>query len=179
MTCRQKIKGNTFEKLCCRLSSNWWGKSFLRVPGSGGWNKNVVTGDIFPVDENGDVDSTFPFSVECKDQECGKDDKDKKKVRKKWELHLLMIGKGPFMRWWGQCERDCPEGKHPLLIFKKNYSPVFVMMRTNVLHTPFESLRVDKEALQRSTYLVVPGFICFTWESFCLIFKPVLPIRES
>lgn len=178
MTCRQKIKGSKFESFCCRLFSSWWGKSFLRVPGSGGWNKNVVTGDIFPVNEDGDVDLTFPFSIECKDWEGRNRAKSKGKEGKSWELHLLMIGKGPFMGWWKQCSDDCPDGKHPLLVFKKNFSPVFVMMKSEMLSLPFESFTIDRVALQRSAYIFKDGFICFTWESFCLVFKPVLPVNQ-
>lgn len=161
-----RAKGHNFERVSCRLLANWWGKSFIRVPLSGGWNKNVVTGDAFPIDENGEVDTTFPFSVEDKCQEG-------------WELYHFLTGKGPFMRWFKQCERDCPKGKHALLIFKKNYSPVFAMIRSEVLSLPFESLRIDRTALQKSAYLFKAGLICFTWESFCLVFKPVTNLRDT
>lgn len=111
-----RTKGKGFENHCCKLFSTWWGGRFKRVPSSGGWDKTVVTGDIFAVRFDGQVDQSFIFSVESKKQE-------------KWQLrHLFELEDSPIMKWWQQCCNDCPDDKHPLLMFTKNYNPIFVMI---------------------------------------------------
>jgi len=114
-----KEKGREFESTCCRLMQGWWGTPFKRVPLSGGWDKQIITGDIFAVNKDG-VDKSFPFSVECKKQEG-------------WNLFQLLDDKGPILQWWKQCTDDCPPHKLPLLMFACNYRSVLVMVGNNLL----------------------------------------------
>lgn len=110
-----RSKGAGFERETAKLLTDWWGVDFHRVPASGGlhWkDDNRVSGDIVAP-----PDSDFPFSVECKKVEG-------------WNFEQIIKGTGLVTDWWSQCTRDADEfNKAPLLIFSKNRSPVFFMVR--------------------------------------------------
>ena len=109
-----KEKGSEFERRIARILSKWWGEEFHRTPGSGGlhWKKdNRVAGDIVAP-----MGSNFPFSIENKKWED-------------WEIIQLLKGTGDIENWWKQCEGDAIRvSKEPLLIFTKNYAPIYMMM---------------------------------------------------
>lgn len=112
-------KGAAFERQIAKSLSEWWGIKFHRTPLSGGlsWGAdNRVIGDIVAPMEGGD---DFPFTVECKKHEG-------------WDLDTLLKDTGPIKDWWKQAITDNKrlndESKHPLLLFSRNYSPVFYMM---------------------------------------------------
>lgn len=110
-----RAKGANFERDIAKFLSDWWGVDFRRTPASGGlhWaNDNRVSGDIVPP-----PNSDFPFSVECKKHEG-------------WNFEQVIKGTGDVTSWWKQCTTDADEfSKVPLLIFSKNRSPVFFMVR--------------------------------------------------
>ena len=86
-----RIKGNSYERDVADLFDSNWNEKFRRVPLSGGWAKEKVTGDIIPVDRSAD---NFPFSIECKNRKTVS-----------------------ILDWIGQTEEDCPSNKIPLLAF--------------------------------------------------------------
>lgn len=106
---KARRKGASFERDVAKLISRWWGKTFSRVPQSGG-NAGLkgmgIAGDLMT------DSSDFPFHCELKNV-------DKPVI----EQFLLAPKGGLLVNWIKQCKRDCPPGKIPLVIFKKNYSP--------------------------------------------------------
>jgi hypothetical protein len=114
-------KGAGFERQVAKLLSAWWGVEFHRTPQSGGlhWQKdNRVAGDIVaPVE----IAVIFPFSIECKKHED-------------WNFEQVIKGTGEIPSWWNQCVNDANNtGKIPLLIFTKNFSPIYYMA-LSVIH---------------------------------------------
>jgi len=110
-----KAKGSNFERKVAKLFSEWWGEEFHRTPGSGGlkWkDDNSVSGDIVPP-----KDSKFPFNIECKKHEG-------------WDFEQIIKGTGNVVKWWNQCTTDADVfSKVPLLVFSKNRSPIYFMLR--------------------------------------------------
>jgi len=110
---RAKQKGNKFELVVAKILTKWWGSQFRRTPQSGGsqlateWR---LAGDIATKDK------TWPFGVEAKNQED-------------WIVaHLFTSDKCKPWKWWDQAVRQCLEGDEPLLVFKRNNFPVWIMM---------------------------------------------------
>jgi len=111
---RGKAKGKGYERRVGEILGNWWqGKPFRSTPQSGGWDKQANDGDVVAY---GDLyipaGSDFPFSVECKRQEC-------------WSLEDLvnpnLVALCPILTWWDQCFNDaCRVCKLPLLVFSRN-----------------------------------------------------------
>lgn len=100
-----KSKGSAFELKIAKQLTDWWGEGdFHRTPGSGSlhWAEdNRVSGDIIPPQ-----DSTFNFSVECKDHSSTR-------------LDQLVTSSGEFPSFWQQCAGDAAAfNKVPMLIFK-------------------------------------------------------------
>lgn len=62
----------------------------------------------------------WPFSVEVKRQED-------------WSVRELFTGRpSPVWGWWRQCQKDAAKtGREPMLWFRKNRRPWFVIMRRN------------------------------------------------
>ena len=151
-------KGASFELHCCRLLTGWYGGEFKRVPMSGGWDKSVITGDIFRAAPNGGVDTKFPLSIECKCQE-------------KWEIEEVLRGVGKVFKWWKQCVDDCPRTKHPFLIFTRNGKQIYVMYRYT-FHVDFIEVH--------TTYptLYIPSGKIQLWPDFARSFLPKIPIKE-
>lgn len=102
-----KAKGSSFERQVAKKLTNWWGGDgdFHRTPASGAlhWKDDKrVSGDIVPPEN-----STFPFSVECKNY----DDV---------TLYQLITNTGKFPKFWSQCTSDAAEFKKvPMLVFKR------------------------------------------------------------
>ena len=124
-------KGRIFENAMCRELSVWlvpgdWEsvpviqlplrrRFVASVPLEGHWNGR---GDILH-----QPNISFPFCVECKNQEGWKLD-GKGRERKTW----------PPWKWWRQCceQAEDTDGLHPLLLFTRNRSPVYVLMKQGV-----------------------------------------------
>lgn len=116
-------KGARGEGQVCTLLKKWWGSDFARTPSSGGFKTKKFREDW---NAEGDIvtpDETFPFSVEVKWQE-------------EWSLdQLLTAPKNKIWSWWEQAKRETASDKLPLLVFKKNRNPWFVMMTENGIAT--------------------------------------------
>jgi len=116
-------KGARGEGQVCTLLKTWWGSDFARTPSSGGFKTKKFREDW---NAEGDIvtpDETFPFSVEVKWQE-------------EWSLdQLLTAPKTKIWDWWEQAKRETASDKLPLLVFKKNRNPWFVMMTENGIAT--------------------------------------------
>lgn len=116
-------KGARGEGQVCTLLKKWWGSDFARTPSSGGFKTKKFREDW---NAEGDIvtpDETFPFSVEVKWQE-------------EWSLdQLLTAPKTKIWDWWEQAKRETASDKLPLLVFKKNRNPWFVMMTENGIAT--------------------------------------------
>lgn len=129
MAKKSKNKGNNFERKVAKLLSEWWGVQFHRTPLSGGirWGQdNRVVGDIVVPQ-----DCVFPFTIECKKREG-------------WTLDNLLRGTGEIKEWWEQAVADNKRlgdnDKFPLLLFSRNFSPIFYMMHKEV----WEKLQLEK-----------------------------------
>lgn len=108
-------KGIRFERKIAKAFSESLGLDIRRTPLSGGWAKGSaeVAGDLVCVDNPDD----FPYHVECKCSEG-------------WKLESLFTDQHKwFDDWWEQCVTECPEGKIPLLVFTRNYTPEFVALK--------------------------------------------------
>ena len=123
-----KNKGSTFEREICRILTRWinHGKNkpelFWRTPSSGGkatqdMKKGAVSkmgGDIMAIDEKGKW-FTDNFYIECK-------------FYKDFEFERMLEGRGLILHWWYITEEKAKKPqKWPLLIFKRNYFPIYVM----------------------------------------------------
>lgn len=137
---RSKGKGARGELQVIKVVQPWWSRLepeavFVRTPGSGGWRHAPAfkaRGDLL-VDPQ--TTKFFPFSIECKWQEG-------------WGTGLLFgvyTGKrqgddsSPIWGWWAQCcEAARVDGLRPMLWFRKNGSPWYVMIEESV----FDCLRL-------------------------------------
>ncbi len=135
-----KRKGASNELQVIRLLTPWWRQLepealFIRTPASGGWRHAgsfKARGDLL-VDPG--TCKLFPFSVEVK-------------CREGWSDGLLFgrseskrhIGDAsPIWAWWNQCSTSAlADGLRPMLWFRKNHSPWYVMIETAV----FDRLRL-------------------------------------
>lgn len=106
---QSRPKGAKYELVIAKVFMKWFGGIWRRTPLSGGWAK----GEGFDVP--GDLVCTIPqpFHVECKNREG-------------WDLTDLITGINPrgsisIVEWWKQSMRECPKGKVPLLIFRRNH----------------------------------------------------------
>lgn len=119
---KAKRKGSRFELQVRDTMSEWWSAKFYRTPGSGG---SVLATDFNMAGDLCTPDESFPFHVECKNQEAfGK------------FYTFLSSEKAAVWKWWEQAETTAKKDQVPLLIFTKNRMPVFVMMNNNF----FESI---------------------------------------
>lgn len=91
------------------------GFKFARVPASGGWQKERITGDVACIDNE-----DFEWSTECKNEEG-------------FDLGQLLRpvndrGKTKIIHWWKQCTDDAKKrNKKPMLLFTKNHYPIYCM----------------------------------------------------
>ena len=103
-------KGASFERKICKVMGDAYGVELRRTPLSGGWAQHYddVAGDVVA------VKGKFPYCVECKNSEG-------------WKLESLFTDKHAwFDAWWNQVLNACPWDKTPLLVFSKNFTPIFV-----------------------------------------------------
>lgn len=119
-------KGARGEGQICALLKTWWSSDFARTPSSGGFKTKKFREDW---NAEGDIvtpDETFAFSVEVKWQE-------------EWTLdHVLTSPKSKLWDWWEQAKRETSDGRHTMLVFKRNRSPWFVMMNETYLNSPYQ-----------------------------------------
>lgn len=117
-------KGQSAERKLVKLFGTWWGSSFFRTPGSGAFATRGFAG-LDTTSMAGDLvtpDPSFPFCVESKKVEG-------------WTLEQMLTSDKTHMhKWWAQTVDETPVNKIPVLVFTKNRSPLFVMMRTSDLH---------------------------------------------
>lgn len=112
-------KGQTAERKLAKLFSDWWGSEFARTPLSGGFATAKFREDWNACGDLVTPDKTFPFCVESKKVEG-------------WSLEqLLTSDKTLIHKWWKQTLDETPEGKIPLLVFAKNHSPLYAIMRSS------------------------------------------------
>jgi hypothetical protein len=114
MAINGRQKGANFElDVAWFVSMWWWGtpRVLRRTPMSGGWSKTSASGDLIS-----ELDP-FPFSVECK-------------FSVGWHMgELFNPGWGMLGDYWKQCIGDAThQRKIPMLCFKTNGSPIYVMM---------------------------------------------------
>lgn len=108
---KSRTKGANFERQIAKILSAEFGVTLRRTPLSGGWAKdsNVAAGDIVCVDD----DAYWPFCIECKNAEG-------------WRFSSLLTDKHSwFDNWLRQARDECPPNKKAILIFSKNYTPIF------------------------------------------------------
>lgn len=123
---RGKSKGNAFERTVSSIVDGWWKvtpKTFWRTSNSGGWKPEP--GDIAPRLRQGDPVIWWPFVCECK-------------FYKNINFAELLENDPRHNRllvWWEQCIREKAQvvslGRNPeevikLLIFKANFTPIYV-----------------------------------------------------
>jgi len=123
-----RSKGHGFERKVVTILGKWAGRPFKRVPQSGGWDKTIISGDIFCVDEYSPKDASrrvwLPLSLECKCAES-------------WEfVHFFKeANKSSLRQWWKQASDDAQVSKKiPTLIFTRNWLPNFIMLHTRALN---------------------------------------------
>jgi hypothetical protein len=130
-----KGKGAKAELEVGRLLAPWWqklepGAQFIRTPGSGGWRHAKgfkARGDLM---HDPDTCKLFPFTLEVKRREG-------------WSTGVLFgrseaiaarHGDGsPIWAWWTQtCKSARDDNRRPMMWFRKNHSPWFVMIEVAV-----------------------------------------------
>lgn len=145
-------KGQRGERALVKKFEAWWDEEFFRTPASGGL---ATMGFQFKgIEISGDVstpDPSFPFCVEGKNCEG-------------WSLEkLLTAPKNDIYRWWKQTVLETPEGKIPLLVFKRNRHPwLFMIFVDDYLATiPSTALVLQREGCDN----VLIGLGTDLWES--------------
>ena len=111
---RSKNKGHAGERRIAKLLSDFTGKNFRKVPGSGGFGKQgvVVAERTFTGDIVSD-DPTFAFSVECKNRANDFS----------FAQLATVPDKAPFSEWWYQTVEDAKSvNLLPILFFKASSS---------------------------------------------------------
>ncbi len=168
-----KDKGSGFELKIAKRFTEWSGVKFQRVPLSGGWNKVVVSGDIFCEPEYEPSPTTkqivFPLSIECKNDES-------------WELVQLFkdTDKSPIRLFWDQAINDALEtNKIPALIFSRNWVPDFIMLKVDTLNQIAKKSGSSWKKLLHMTYpmsedcqvAIMTLDLFFEWITFSSLLK--------
>ncbi len=108
-----KLKGSGRERWVAKCLTDWWRSKFRRTPQSGG---SPLAADYKLAGDVCTKDLSFPFHVEVKNQE-------------NWFLsHLFTSDKCLPWKWWNQALTECLDDDEPLLLFKRNYCPMWAMM---------------------------------------------------
>lgn len=117
MGARSRRKGSRAELEVCHLFQQHLGGTWSRVPLSGGWANRrdfSTCGDVITTLHD------FPFTIECKNAEG-------------WHLEQLLTHPETCLiaRWWQQtCAEAAEAGKKPMLVFTRNFQPLFVAVRS-------------------------------------------------
>lgn len=110
-------KGNRAERALAKAFSKWWGSEFTRTPMSGGFATKKFRGDWNAEGDLVTPDGTFPFTVESKHAEG-------------WNFEQLLTSHKTMLHaWWAQTLRETPDGKIPLLVFRKNRLQPMICLR--------------------------------------------------
>lgn len=115
-------KGSKGERVAAKVLADWTGKTFSRVPSSGGlnWHTSNSTGDIICTTEG----HYFPFSVEVKLRDQLNFD------------HLLYLEKPEILKFWEQSLRDAKRvNKCPLVMMRYDRLPknfFFILVPSNI-----------------------------------------------
>ena len=123
MGAHSRNKGSRLERVVCKLFADHFGGKWARAPLSGGWAGRAEFHTC------GDVITTlpdFPFTIECKSVEG-------------WHLEQLLVSPEscPITRWWRQAIHQAAEaGKQPLLVFTRNFQPVFAAVGSTEFFGP-------------------------------------------
>jgi hypothetical protein len=154
---KAKNKGSSFERRIGKSLEGFWDSKFFRTPMSGGsalkYDYNLA-GDLSTPDE------TWPFHVECKNQEAlGK------------FFTIFTSDKCPVWKWWNQTVEECPENKIPLLIFTKNYFPVFCLMKASFWFSIDHPTMDPSAELEHSAILFVREVVVVTLDRFLSVGK--------
>lgn len=115
---RSKRRGNTYERRCAKLLTEFTGVGFRRVPASGAFNKQssvLIREELFYGDCICDRQD-FLFCIEAKNQKA---------------FNFQAILKNPntadFTAWWYQCIMDAKIAKKlPMLFFKPDNQADFI-----------------------------------------------------
>ena len=123
-----KAKGSAFERYICKSLSDWIGADevcFWRSAMSGGRatvlakqgkKADLMSGDISAIGSEG-AWLTNAYSVECKSYATFSFD----------HFFTNTPSKSNLPGWWEQCQNDAKRSdKLPMLIFKKNRSPIYI-----------------------------------------------------
>lgn len=109
-------KGGRGERAAAKELRDWWGTDFARTPLSGGFGTAKFRADWNAAGDLVTPDPSFPFCVEVKWQED-------------WHMEQLIKNDGcKVFSWWAQARDECPPDKLPLLVFKRNHHPWYVMI---------------------------------------------------
>jgi len=154
---KAKNKGSTFERRIGKSLGDFWGSKFFRTPMSGGSSLKHdydLAGDLSTPDE------TWPFHVECKNQEAlGK------------FFTIFTSEKCPVWKWWDQTTDECPKNQIPMLIFTKNYFPVFCMVKASFWLSINHRSAPAIEGLEYSATIFVADVAIVTLDRFLSLGK--------
>lgn len=170
---RGRHKGHGFERKAAKVFTQWAQRPFKRVPQSGGWDKSIISGDLFCADEYSPKSPShrvwMPLSLECKCAES-------------WDFtHFFKDSdKSSLRQWWHQASSDTDQSKKlPALIFTKNYLPIFIMLRTHTLNKlaklvgsswkKFAHLNYQFSKIEQLTVLLLDNFL--EWIDFETLLK--------
>lgn len=119
-------KGNAYQGKVAKPFSEWWGCKVASTPGSGGWHHAEsfdLKGDLVA------TDPSFPFFIECKNQEC-------------WSFDMVMKSpdSNPVVVWWEKAmEQAASQSQFPLLVFRKNHFVDCIIIKLEDLENVMEA----------------------------------------
>jgi len=152
-----RVKGHAFENEIAKLLAEWSNIPWKRVPMSGGWSaKNIASGDIFCTAEfDKKSPKIVPISIEIK------------KVQS-WEfVHFFKdTDSSPIGSWWAQSTKDAIKAKKtPIVIFTKNYFPIFIILRVATLN------KLDELVAERGIWKEFTRINCTVAGEFLIVIK--------
>jgi len=132
----QKQKGNTYERAIAKIFTEIYypegDGEFRRVPLSGGWDKRMAPGDLVALRYTSAegvgmvIDSSFPFSIECKTW---------KGENVKHFFSGLYSKETIIFDWIRQATEDCePSKKMPIVVFKLLRTDNILLMERGVFY---------------------------------------------
>lgn len=170
-----RAKGNRGERVAAEVFQKWTGKTFSKVPRSGGlhWKTANSIGDIICTTEG----HYFPFAIEVKNH-------------KEIDFAQLLIPdlKGvKILEFWEQCSRDAERGKKiPLLLMRYDRLPkefFFVVMTqemAKLFHTELALTNSDLKSLRFHDYKTdQPLMILQSTQFFKTDYKTIKAIAKT
>lgn len=180
-----KVKGSAFERTVCRKLSKWVTGSenpecFWRSGGSGSMSTvshSSQSGDIVAVQHKHHMDQfelTQYFIIECKSY-------------KDFRFDFMLdskYDKSNISQWWMKLINECLDvGKIPMLIVKKNRSPIYIVMHNCVQRSlkkwkPYSMSRIN---IMKNNEMFVTRmdhfFTCIPYHAFIETVKRCDPFR--